>query len=80
LNGASSVVNVDGTETTGSSGSSPVWSAGTNTMAFGSDFSGGERLVGTLAEGIVYYTNVSSGDRTSLCHNAYTYWGTPTSC
>ena len=72
--GASTVINVDGTETTGtvtgntSTGSPQAWSSNTtNTL---------EMTEGGAWDNI----NFSSGQRTAMCHNQYVYWGTGTSC
>jgi hypothetical protein len=79
LNGASSVLNVDGTETSGSlttpSENSPACFLGSS----GSQCSSNP-LAGKIAEGGIWATAFSGTQRTNLCHNQFTYWGTATSC
>lgn len=74
LEGASSAFNVDGTETTVTM---------TNSTAAGRMIFPGGLTSNTvdLTEGGVW-DNIafSSGNRTSMCHNQFTYWGTATSC
>lgn len=75
-NGASGVINVDGTETTGNTGSNAFENAG---WYLGAD-SFGDNLRGYIAEMGIWGAGFSSGQRTSLCHNQHTYWATATSC
>ena len=75
VNGASSVINVDGTETTGSiTGVTSAGNIKTLAGASGSDFEW------ETEAGYVDNVVISSGNRTSLCHNMHAYWGTSTSC
>lgn len=74
VNGASSVANVDGTEATGT--------------VTGDTAAGAPRiLVGAASETIDqteagFWDNATftGTQRTNLCHNQFTYWGTSTSC
>jgi hypothetical protein len=43
-------------------------------------FSSGEFMTGYLTEIGIWSSAFSSGNRTSVCHNQYVYWGTSTSC
>jgi hypothetical protein len=74
LNGASTVVNIDGTETTGSY-------TGLTTATIYSAFVGAANTVPYATEA-GFWDNLafSPTQRTNLCHNEYTYWGTSTSC
>lgn len=79
--GTSSVVNVDGTETTGSTGTSSL-SGGfcVGRQGNASTACGGNALQGQLFEIGIWPSAFSSGNRTSVCHNQFIYWGTATSC
>jgi hypothetical protein len=73
INGGSSALNIDGTETTGTVNG--VTSAGQIAIA--------GAAANVLEEGewgFLDNSAVSSGTRTSLCHNQYLYWTTATSC
>lgn len=71
------VVNVDGTETTGTPGGGPSGSG----LSIGNDALGGSvYLNGDLTEVGRWPLLFTSGNRSSLCHNQHVYWGTPTSC
>lgn len=75
-NGASSIINVDGTETTvnpGGGGSSSALGLMTNG-------GGGPFGNGYIQEAGAWIAQFSPGNRTSLCHNQFLYWGTATSC
>jgi hypothetical protein len=79
INGASSVMNVDGTETTfsmtmGSTASAPI--AASNATAAGSDAASTKFGEGGFQDNVAW----SSGTRTALCHNMRIYWGTGGSC
>jgi hypothetical protein len=76
LSGSSGVVSVDGVETTGNSG---VATAITS-MGVGNSTNGSQILRGYMDEAIAWTGNSTSGERSAYCHNAYLYWGTPTSC
>lgn len=73
-NGASAVVNIDGTETTGT--------------ATGNTTAGAPSILFNAGSGVDYETEMgfsdnvawSSGNRSSLCHNEYAYNGTGASC
>jgi hypothetical protein len=77
FNGASSIANVDNTQTTG-------LSAGTNTVTanpviFGqNNFS--NFFLGEMVEGGIWGGGFTTGQQTNMCHNAFTYWATSTSC
>lgn len=77
LNGASSVLNVDGTETTGT-----VTAGGTGTTycLFSFDCSGTSALTGNISEFGVNSTAFSGTVRTNLCNNQRTYYGLAGSC
>lgn len=74
ISGASSVLNVDGTETSATVTAS--------TAAGRMQVSGGLTSNTTLLTEVGAWDNISfsGGNRTSLCHNQFTYWGTATSC
>lgn len=77
LNGSSSVLNIDGTETTGTtsaSGTSTTWCI----MEY--NCSGAAGLIGDISEIGVNSTALSSGNRTALCHNQRIYYGISGSC
>lgn len=77
-NGASnSVINVDGAETTGNAGTN---GQGTPTTLLAQAGGGNHFLIGHMAEYGEWYSVNNSTQRTNLCHNIYTYWGTVTSC
>jgi hypothetical protein len=76
-NGASSVSNVDGTETTGNVLSANGFS---NTILELGRVDGWGNLTGMETEGGFWPGSFSFGQRTSMCHNQFTYWGTSTSC
>lgn len=74
INGASSVVNVDGTETTGTA-------TGSTTAGNIIGFTGAALQNTTYGElGVIDNVANSGTVRTNLCHNAFVYWGTATSC
>ena len=74
-NGASSVLNIDGTDATGTTGNdSLAYHVSIGTDAFGSI------VGGYWVESGLWSSGFSSGNRTAMCHNQYTYWGTSTSC
>ena len=74
LSGASSVFNIDGTETTGT--------------ATGNTTAGGIRLFGGTVStnyrtgefGFIDNVALTGTQRTNLCHNQHLYWSTATSC
>jgi hypothetical protein len=77
FNSTSSVLNIDGTETTGNTGTAGISSADTvHFLADGFD----EALVGLANEGGILPSAESPAVRSGLCHNQHLYWGTPTSC
>ena len=76
FNGVSSYLNVDGTDNSISAGNQ-VWN---QTIYLGADVNG-DYLQGSLGEaGVWLGTTFSSTNRSALCHNQYTYWGTSTAC
>lgn len=74
VNGASSVLNIDGTETTGTVAG--VTTAGGN-VAFRSNTS---TTFNETESGIWDNVTFTGTQRTNLCHNQFAYWGTSTSC
>jgi hypothetical protein len=74
--GSSGILSVDGTETTGNSGSPTA----TTTLAVSNSSSGSQILRGYMQEAIVWTGSSTSGNRSAYCHNAHLYWGTATSC
>jgi hypothetical protein len=74
FNGASSVLNTDGTDVTGTVTANTTAGAPQSIAAAGATH---ERV---LEVGFIDNVALTSGQRTSLCHNAFTYWGTATSC
>src|SRR5260370_1248268 len=70
INGASSVFNVDGTETTGNTGAN---NPGTSIAYWGQNLSGSQ-LTGYGTELGLWFAAVSGTNRTTLCHNQYIYW------
>jgi hypothetical protein len=77
FNSSSSVLNIDGTETTGNPGTISI--ASTDTVHFLSD-GFDDTLFGLGNEGGILPSGMSSTVRTNLCHNQFEYWGTATSC
>lgn len=75
FNGASSVISVDNTETTISPGSNTT---GANSLKIGTGNDG--TFLGYIWEAGVWPSAISAGNRTSMCHNQFVYWGTSTSC
>jgi hypothetical protein len=75
FNGASSVANVDGTETVLSG------SPGTTGLANVNGFGIGVNMIAAkFAEGGIWPVGFTATQRTNMCHNQYAYWGTATSC
>lgn len=74
--GASSILTVDGTDTPGTTAPF-VASAFLQVLA---DNTSSDILNGRLSEVGLWRQGFSSGNRTSMCHNQFTYWGTATSC
>lgn len=77
VNGASpaSVLSVDNTETTVSSGAGATGIS----LAVGWD-TGTEYMTGPINEAGIWFAAFTGTQRTNMCHNQYVYWGTPTSC
>lgn len=73
--GTSSVMNVDGSENTGTLGT-----LGFNGHAVLGSFNGGDYLDGQISEAGVWVGTWSAGQRTSMCHNPTVYYGTGGSC
>lgn len=74
--GASSVINVDGTRSTGQN-------FGVGSLSQGPDIgrqSSGQWLTGEIAEVGLWPTGFSSTDEGNMCHNQFVYFGTSTSC
>jgi len=74
LNGASSVLSIDGTSTTGTATGNTT----AGTIGFGTN--GNPNSLRYTEAGVWDTVAFTSGNLTSLCHNAFTYWGTSTSC
>jgi hypothetical protein len=75
-NGGSSVFNIDGTDNTLSVGTNGYSS---QTLYLGNDATT-DPWGGDITEFGLWPDQFSSGNRTSLCHNQYAFWGTATSC
>jgi hypothetical protein len=75
VSGSSAVINVDGTETTGNSGTNNM----SSTLVFGGETVGTRTMHGYVTEAGVW-SGFNSTQRGNMCHNQYIYWGTPTSC
>ena len=76
MNGALSVVNVDGTQTTGNPGTV----AGGTGRGIGEGSTGGNNWIGSISEVVVYNSALTTPQQGTLCHNQYTYWGTSVLC
>lgn len=76
FNGASSILNVDGTGTTGSPGAASL----SGNFILGNTFSGGTSWLGRIGEAGEWGVGFSTGNNTSLCGNQRLYYGTPGSC
>jgi hypothetical protein len=74
LSGSSSNANIDGTNTSVSTGASSY--NGTIHVFHGA----AAFATGYFEEGGIWTGSFSSTDDASLCHNQFTYWGTVTSC
>jgi hypothetical protein len=70
FNGASSVANVDGTQTSGNSGGD----------GFGGITVGYSPFPGITTEGGIWAVGFTTTQQNNVCHNQFTYWGTATSC
>jgi hypothetical protein len=76
--GASSFANIDGTDNSVSAGTNAFGANDANIMTIADGYN---PMIGNFFEGGFWMsTGFSSGNRTSLCHNQFTYWGTSTSC
>lgn len=75
-NGASSVINVDNTNSTVSPGGNALGTP----FAVGNDQLNGGGMTGEIMEVGVWSGSFSTTQRTNMCHNQFTYWGTSTSC
>lgn len=75
-NGSSSVLNIDGTDNTGSVGTDFFRS--NTAVNLGSGGISGYTAVGEFAEGGIWPSGFSSSQRTSMCQNEQGYWGTAT--
>jgi hypothetical protein len=77
LNGASSVINIDGTETT-----STVSSGGTDTSwcLFNFNCSGLSELVGNISEFGLKAGVLTGSERTAICNNQHSYYGISGTC
>lgn len=74
VNGASSIISVDNTETSVSPGAGAL-SAGYNLFGQSTQFT-----TGNIYEAGVWPSGFTGTQRTNMCHNIFTYWGTVTSC
>jgi hypothetical protein len=75
--GASSAVAVDATQTSGLNMGTASTGAPLN---LGTQNTGGNRLNGRLTEIGLWPAAFSGAQQANVCHNQFTYWGTPTSC
>jgi hypothetical protein len=76
FSGASSIINVDGVDST-------PGNAGAQGLQFETEFGGdgfGVSMVGRMFEGGNWSVGFTGTQRTNMCHNQFTYWGTATSC
>lgn len=84
-NGASSILNVDGTGATVNPGAGQ---AGQGCVELGTNLGGagqcntasGVYFQGSMAEFGKWPSGFSTANNTAVCHNQYQYWGTSTSC
>jgi hypothetical protein len=74
--GSSGVISVDGTESTGATGTVGATASSITVGASGGSF----YLTGPAAEAIVWGASASGTQRTNLCHNGRIYYGTAGSC
>jgi hypothetical protein len=72
----SSVLNIDGTETTGDAGANTF----TSNLWVGRDDLSSSFLTWYISEVGIWPSAFSAGNRTAICHNQFVYWGTATSC
>jgi hypothetical protein len=78
-NGASSAVNIDGTDTPSLNPGAAA--TGTTAEQIGSDGVNGNPFTGDAMEvGILPSAALTSTQRGNICHNQHLYWGTATSC
>lgn len=75
FNGTSSVINVDGTDTTTAANLSASFAGSIVIGGLSGSFSNN-----MISEAGVWNSGFSSGNRTSVCHNQFLYYGTATSC
>jgi hypothetical protein len=68
------IINIDGTETSGSIGSGQV--LGSNAI----EWFGGNPITSYSGEAGIWTAAFSGTQRTNECHNQYLYWATATSC
>lgn len=78
--GASSAINIDGTDTTGISVGTNGLSAGSSASNIGASGAASNFFTGSWAESGWAAGTWTSAQRGALCHNQYTYWGTSVSC
>ncbi len=80
VNGASpnSITTVDATDTTGTLDTDATESA--NTVVIGGDNGGNHLYEGKIFEVGFWGAGFTGTQRTNMCHNQFTYWGTATSC
>lgn len=76
FNGASSILNVDNTQTAVSTGAT----AFTASTSVATGFTAGNAFTGTANESGIWAGGLTTPQQTSLCHNQFAYWGTATSC
>lgn len=79
-NGASGVINVNGSSSTANWGANTIPNATASIGSFGPGAGSGRNLNGKITEVGLWPSGFSAGDQTSMCHNQYTYWGTSVSC
>lgn len=76
INGASSFIYVDTTQTTGSIASL----ATLGTLDVMAESGGSHPLPGNITEVGIWSSAFTTTNATNLCHNQYSYWGTSVSC
>lgn len=76
FNSTTSIINLDGTD----SGSLSAGTAATSTSLSVGSANTTDYLTGPWLEFGLWPLAFTSGNRTSLCHNQYAYWGGATSC
>lgn len=71
------VISVDNAE---ASGSGSGGGSTSTSMTIGALGIGSQSLIGNITEVGLWPSGFSAGNRTAMCHNQFTYWGTSVSC